>query len=76
MHPVRVSQSNSDTVVVNSNPNSCSKTYRSNWKYYKFNIAMKWIITNNGWKDNLTYEPLFTQIMEVNNEYEKQKVGK
>ena len=67
MHPVKVSQASSSNVVTNQNKNACTSGYRSNWKYYRFNIAIKNIINDN-YTSNLRYEALFMQIMEVNNE--------
>ena len=66
MHPVKVSQSTKDDVVTNENENSCTVGFRSNWKYYLFNKRIKSIIETN-YRSNLTYESLFIQIMEVNN---------
>ena len=66
MHPVKVSQATSDKVVVNENKNACTKGYRSNYKYYQFNKAMKSIVDSN-YTNNLTYESLFIKIMETNN---------
>lgn len=67
VHPVKVSQSNdeSDKVVTNSNKNSCEKYYRSNRKYYKFNLVMKKLINNLN-VDYLQYKETFTKIMQVN----------
>lgn len=66
MHPVKVAQATNKKVVTNENKNACTKEYRSNYKYYQFNKAMKSIIDNN-YTTNLTYEPIFTKIMETNN---------
>lgn len=64
MHPVQVSKANSTTVVYNDDTNACSKNYRSNYKFYQFNRAMKSIVQNN-YSNNLKYESLFIQIMDV-----------
>jgi hypothetical protein len=63
MHPVKVSQANSSTVVVNENKYACSTKYRSNRKYYHFNQAVKTIM-----KDYLEikYIETFTDIMTIN----------
>lgn len=68
MHPVKVSQAgNNNKIVTNENANSCKKEYRSNLKYYRFNIAVKNIIENNSnYRNNLKYESLFIRIMQVN----------
>jgi len=67
MHPVRVSNSNNDKVVTNQNKNSCAYDYRSNWKYFQFNKAMKSIVETN-YSTNLKYESLFIKIMETSDE--------
>lgn len=57
-------------VVPNDNSNACKKDYRSNRKYYKFNVAMKNIIEDGkkvGKYTNLTYLKLFVQIMAMPN---------
>ena len=65
MHPVRVSQRGNNTkIVTNEDNNSCTKSYRSNYKYYKFNIAMKNIVESS-YSNNLKYEPIFVQIMDT-----------
>ena len=65
MHPVRVSQRGNNTkIVTNEDSNSCTKSYRSNYKYYKFNLAMKSIVESS-YSNNLKYEPLFIQIMDT-----------
>ena len=65
MHPVRVSQRENNTkIVTNEDNNSCTKSYRSNYKYYKFNIAMKNIVESS-YSNNLKYEPIFVQIMDT-----------
>ena len=65
MHPVRVSQRGNNTkIVTNEDSNSCSKYYRSNYKYYKFNMAIK-NITESNYSNNLKYEPIFVQIMDT-----------
>ena len=65
MHPVRVSQRGNNTkIVTNEDNNSCTKSYRSNYKYYKFNIAMKNIVKSS-YSNNLKYEPIFVQIMDT-----------
>lgn len=65
MHPVRVSQRGNNTkIVTNEDSNSCNKSYRSNYKYYKFNMAMK-NITESNYSNNLKYEPIFVQIMDT-----------
>ena len=65
MHPVRVSQRRNNTkIVTNEDSNSCSKYYRSNYKYYKFNMAIK-NITESNYSNNLKYEPIFVQIMDT-----------
>ena len=65
MHPVRVSQRRNNTkIVTNEDNNSCTKSYRSNYKYYKFNIAMKNIVESS-YSNNLKYEPIFVQIMDT-----------
>ena len=65
MHPVRVSQRGNNTkIVTNEDSNSCTKSYRSNYKYYKFNIAMKNIVESS-YSNNLKYEPIFVQIMDT-----------
>ena len=65
MHPVRVSQRGNNTkIVTNEDNNSCTKSYRSNYKYYKFNIAMKNIVESS-YSNNLKYEPIFIQIMDT-----------
>lgn len=66
MHPVKVSQSTNNKVVTNENKNACAKEYRSNYKYYQFNNAIKSLIESN-YKDNLIYEPLFNKIMDTKN---------
>ena len=67
MHPVKVSQADNDKIVTNSNANACAYGYRSNWKYYRFNISMRHIVEAS-YSKNLKYIPLFTQIMQTNNE--------
>ena len=65
MHPVRVSQRGNNTkIVTNEDSNSCTKSYRSNYKYYKFNLAMKSIVESS-YSNNLKYEPIFIQIMDT-----------
>ena len=65
MHPVKVSQRGNNTkIVTNEDSNSCTKSYRSNYKYYKFNLAMKSIVESS-YSNNLKYEPLFIQIMDT-----------
>ena len=65
MHPVRVSQRGNNTkIVTNEDNNSCTKSYRSNYKYYKFNITMKNIVESS-YSNNLKYEPIFVQIMDT-----------
>ena len=65
MHPVRVSQRGNNTkIVTNEDSNSCTKSYRSNYKYYKFNLAMKSVVESS-YSNNLKYEPLFIQIMDT-----------
>ena len=65
MHPVRVSQRGNNTkIVTNEDSNSCTKSYRSNYKYYKFNLAMKSIVESS-YSNNLKYEPIFVQIMDT-----------
>ena len=64
MHPVVVSQSSNSYVVKNENSNSCKTNYRSNRKYYKFNKAVKTIISNY-YTSNLKYVYVFEQIMKV-----------
>lgn len=65
MHPVRVSQRGNNTkIVTNEDSNSCTKSYRSNYKYYKFNMAMKSIVESS-YSNNLKYEPIFIQIMDT-----------
>ena len=65
MHPVRVSQRGSNTkIVTNEDANSCTKSYRSNYKYYKFNRAMKSIVESS-YSNNLKYESIFVQIMDT-----------
>ena len=65
MHPVRVSQRGNNTkIVTNEDSNSCTKSYRSNYKYYKFNLVMKSIVESS-YSNNLKYEPLFIQIMDT-----------
>ena len=66
MHPVKVSQATNKKVVTNENKNACTKEYRSNYKYFQFNKAMKSIVDSN-YTANLTYEPIFMKIMETNN---------
>ena len=66
---------NNDKIVYNDNKFSCIENYRSNFKYYKFNQAMQYIVNNksyqlNGkqiyYKQNLRYLPLLIKIMNVN----------
>lgn len=64
MHPVKVSQSSSSTVVSNQNANSCKKTYRSNRKYNRFNIAVEGIMKELN-LPYIQYELLFDKIMLV-----------
>ena len=65
MHPVRVSQRGNNTkIVTNEDSNSCTESYRSNYKYYKFNLAMKSIVESS-YSNNLKYEPIFIQIMDT-----------
>lgn len=64
MHPVKVSQSSSSTVVSNQNANSCKKTYRSNRKYNRFNIAIEEIMKELN-LPYIQYELLFDKIMLV-----------
>ena len=64
MHPVKVSQSSSYTVVVNENKNSCTKGYRSNRKYYYFNQVIK-SLTNQLNSKYVKYIETFTKIMTV-----------
>lgn len=64
MHPVKVSQSNNSKVVKNEDANACNEGYRSNYKYYKFNRAIRSIIQSN-YSSNLKYESLFIKIMDV-----------
>lgn len=64
MHPVKVSQSNNSKVVKNEDENACTAGYRSNYKYYKFNRAIRSIIQSN-YSSNLKYESLFIKIMDV-----------
>ena len=64
MHPVKVSQSSSSTVVSNQNANSCKKTYRSNRKYNRFNIAIEGIMKDLN-LPYIQYELLFDKIMLV-----------
>lgn len=64
MHPVKVSQSNNSKVVKNEDENACNAGYRSNYKYYKFNRAIRSIIQSN-YSSNLKYESLFIKIMDV-----------
>ncbi len=66
MHPVKVSQATNKKVVTNENKNACTKEYRSNYKYFQFNKAMKSLVDSN-YTANLTYEPIFMKIMETNN---------
>lgn len=66
MHPVKPPQATSSTVVTNQNKDACTKGYRSNWKYFQFNKAMKSIVDSN-YSTNLKYESLFIKIMETNN---------
>ncbi len=66
MHPDVPKQSDSKYVVNNNNSNACAKGYRSNEKYYKFNISTKIIVEKiDKNKDVLTYEPLFVQVMKI-----------
>ena len=70
MHPVRVTEVTEKTkkyVVSNNNSNSCEVNYRSNFKYYKFNKAIKSVIVNN-YQSNLLFESLLVNIMNVNDE--------
>ena len=65
MHPVRVSQRGNNTkIVTNEDANSCTKSYRSNYKYYKFNRVMKSIVESS-YSNNLKYESIFVQIMDT-----------
>ena len=65
MHPVRVSQAgDNDKVVTNENANSCAADYRSNRKYYKFNVATKNILSGIN-TSYVKYESIFRQIMEI-----------
>lgn len=66
MHPVKPTQATNNKTVTNQNKNACTKGYRSNWKYFQFNKAMKSIVENN-YQANLQYESLFIKIMETNN---------
>lgn len=67
MHPVRTSEASSSQVVTNQNKNFCVAGYRSNFKYYEFNKAIKSVIENN-YSSNLQYESLLIRIMNVNDE--------
>jgi len=67
MHPVRVTEADSDKVVSNQNKNSCIKGYRSNIKYLTFNRTIKAIILNK-YQNNLKFESLFVKIMNINEE--------
>ena len=67
MHPVRTTESTKDDVVSNQNKNSCVAGYRSNYKYYKFNRAIKSVVLNN-YSSNLKFESLLVNIMNVNDE--------
>lgn len=65
MHPVKPTQATNNKIVTNENKNACTKGYRSNWKYFQFNKAMKSLVENN-YSTNLQYESLFIKIMETN----------
>lgn len=67
MHPVRVGQAKNEWVVANEDKNACAVNYRSNWKYYQFNKAIKSVILNN-YSRNLEFESLLIKIMNTNNE--------
>ena len=64
MHPVKVSQSGSSTVVVNENKNSCAKGYRSNRKYYYFNQNIE-LLTSQLNPKYVRYIDTFSEIMMV-----------
>lgn len=66
-HPVQPAQAtDNDKVVSNTNANSCAVNYRSNRKYYKFNLVMKKHINNLN-VDYLQYKETFTKIMDITN---------
>ncbi len=70
MQPLVVGQRGNNTnIVVNQNANACKVGYRSNRKYYRFNVRVNHLINDgNRYTANLKYLSLFTQIMQVNNE--------
>ena len=69
MHPDVPSEATKDPfTVVNNNKNACSKGYRSNEKYYRFNAVFKDLVEKKDPSKNvLFYEPLFIQVMKIKN---------
>lgn len=67
MHPDVPSESEKDDKVVNNNnEKACSKGYRSNEKYYKFNLAVKSLVKEKDETEQvLRYESLLTKIMKI-----------
>lgn len=70
-HPIKVTQAKGGEyekwLVTNENSNACTKNYRSNWKYFKFNKTIKSIVESS-YGSNLKYLSLFSRIMETNND--------
>jgi len=68
VQPLKPTQATSSYIVSNSNTSKrCSANYRSNYKYYKFNAAMKSIVEGANYA-NLKYVPLFRDIMDTSDD--------
>lgn len=69
VHPLRPGEKEEGNkyIVSNSNSNRCTEKYRSNYKYYQFNKAMKSIVEGT-YATNLGYVPLFIDIMDTSND--------
>lgn len=66
MHPDVPYESTSGNTVVNNHINACSKGFRSNEKYHRFNSVFKDLVEEkNPSKDVLLYEPLFIEVMKI-----------